>query len=579
MTGLVQISKGAIAPENLFSKETRLFFEIRPPQRRFKWAKQQIDDLWRDIRRAYRKNPDPKNPDSYFLGTLLLVPLTDGHVSVIDGQQRIATISILLAVLRDCCKEYPDLRMRADGIQQLISRVDNDGNRVGPLVVTLQDPDNEVYIDIVKEFGSTVSASSQSGLLGAAAKKLSDHVKDHLEELDASDRQQELRQLCEYIQTKIKFLPLEVGSEGEGYLVFDTTNTRGMRLSPSEALKGRLATIAREDGDLSTELIERWNAAAMKLEAAELRIDAMDDYLHAIWCSREGYTTKRTLDRISDKLTKIDKLREFVRDVESYCPSYLAVVAPRGKSLLSENLYDLKRLNVQSNSFLTMVHKHSRNRFEDAVDLVLSLQIRNVTMGSHQPNEYEKDWPNWAIDVRNGNTEKAFAEIRNRMVADEEFQEQFESEPVVSPATAHHLLRRLDPINRPGSGVQPIEVHVEHILPKSVVAKLVGGKNLTPNVKHWIVDLVHDIPDTADEKYVLGKGLERLLYMLGNQALLDGKANSGARDLPFGGKRDFYREQALKLTRALAGNEKWGESEILARQREMAKRAPLIWPK
>lgn len=224
MPPLVRISEGAIAPNSLFSETTGLLFEIRPPQRRFKWKKQQVDQLWEDILTAYKGNRD-----SYFLGTLLLVPIEDGKVSVIDGQQRIATLSILLAVLRDQCKDYPDLTVRADGIQRLISRVDNDGNPVGSLVVTLQEPDNQVYIDIVKQLGSTRSTFPQSGLLSVAVKRLTLHVTQHI---NVPNAQESLRGLCEYIQTEIMFLPLEVRNEGEGYLVFDTTNTRGVRLSP-----------------------------------------------------------------------------------------------------------------------------------------------------------------------------------------------------------------------------------------------------------------------------------------------------------------------------------------------------------
>ena len=187
------------------------------------------------------------------------------------------------------------------------------------MVVTLQDPDNQVYKGLVKEHGSTKSLPFQQNLLSRAVKRLTDKVEQHI---NVPHREESLRSLCEYIQSKIMFLPLEVRSEGEGYLVFDTTNTRGLRASPSEALKARLATIAREDNDLSEELITKWNDAATKLENAGQPIDAMDDYIHAIWCSTEGYTPKRTLDRIASRLTQLNRLRAFVEDLDSYCDSY-----------------------------------------------------------------------------------------------------------------------------------------------------------------------------------------------------------------------------------------------------------------
>ena len=228
--------------------------------------------------------------------------------------------------------------------------------------------------------------------------------------------------------------------------MFDRTNTRGLRLTPSEGLKARLATIARQDTSLSIELIEKWKTTATKFENAGLPIDAMDDYLHAIMCWREGYTAKRTLDRFVSKLTKSDDLRDFVKDfvsdLEYYRDSYLAVVTPSKKSSLSEDLKDLRGLNVQSHSFLTMVHRHFQSKFAEAVSLVLSLQIRNVTIGPYQANRYEKDWREWAGLVREGSIDAAFTEIRNKLVSDNDFKRQFEKEEVVSPLTVRHLLRR-----------------------------------------------------------------------------------------------------------------------------------------
>ena len=573
MPTLVKISGAATSTSGLFSETNNaLLFEIRPPQRRFKWRNRQIDQLWQDIVAAYKANRA-----SYFLGTLLLVRSDDSpRVSVIDGQQRITTLSLLLAVLRDYCRQFDGLQTRADGIQRLIARVDNDGRPVGPLVVTLQEPDNAVFVKLVDNPGSTKRALSQKDLLSRAVERLTVHVEEHIA---VPDREERLRKLCEYIQERIEFLPIEVGSESEGFLVFDTTNTRGLRPSPAEALKARLATTAREDKNLSEDLMRGWNAAAVKLEGAGLGIDAMVDFIHAIWSSKEGYTPKRTLDTIAPQLAEHYRLREFVRDLGIYCDSYLAVVAPQANGSLTEDIRDLNFLNVQSRSLLMAVHKNSPDRFEKAVDLVLSLQIRNVTVGPQQANEYEKNWPEWAVNVRDGRTEEALEDIRSRLVPDEEFRRRFEAERVRSPRTVRHLLRRLDPISRPGSGVQPVDVDVEHVLPRSLVEKLMKDKKLTKNVRNWIVDLGHEVPNTTAEKQALARLLEPYLNMLGNQALLNDKVNRGAKDLPFPKKKVLYSKQALELTKGLAKHDNWGLERISERQKQLAKQAVNIWRK
>ena len=574
MPKLIRISDDAVSLMSLFSASEGLLFEIHPPQRRFKWREPQIVQLWNDLTKAYTDERA-----SYFLGNLLLVDLGDNRVSVIDGQQRLTTVSILLAVLRDACLEFPDLSVRAANIQQLLTRVDIDGRPVGATVVTPQDPDKHIYVDLIREYGSTGIEVTRGGLLADACRNLTQMLKEHLTGKEGSEKQQALQSLSDYVLANVGLLPIAVQDEPQGYLVFDTSNTRGLRLSPSEALKARLVVIAREDTDLAGELMQRWNAAATKLDNAGRPIDAMDDYLRTILSSRRGHIAKRSLDRIASAIDTTDALKEVIQDLATYIDSFLAVVAPDGQAALREDLRDLRSLNNQSVVFLTMVHKHYPKLFARAVSLVLSLQIRNITFGTDSPNAYERSWPNWARLVRNGEVDRAFDEMQARIRGDDEFRAAFEIATAVSTATVRHVLRRLDPISRPGSGVQPMEVDVEHVMPKSVVSKLTEDKRLTPSVRQWIEDLGYEIPETPEDKKEMGHKFGQWLNMLGNQALLNEKANRGLRDRPFADKKIFYGRQALKLTEELASNEQWAESQILERQKRMAKEAPSIWRK
>ena len=577
MPALIKISDGAISTTKLFTETNNLLFEIKPPQRRFKWTKRQVDQLWNDIHTAYSTNRD-----SYFLGSLLLVQSADSErVEVIDGQQRITTLSILLAVLRDQCQEFPGLSSRANTLQRHISRVDHDDRPVGALVVKLQDPDDAIYEKLVRDHGSTATIVSQkdpplNDLLSKAARTLTEHVKKFLEPANPEHR---LREFCNFVQDNVRFLPLEVRNEAEAYLVFDTTNTRGMRLSPSEALKGRLATKARENSDLSARLISKWNVTARNLENAGLSINAMDNYLHSVWSAREGYTKKSALDRISEKLSTNDDFKNFIDELEAYSSSYITVAARKEDSSLFRDLRDLRNLNVQCYSFLTMVHKHTNSRFKDAVDLVLTLQIRNVTIGNYQANDYEKDWPKWAGLVREGKLQQAFDEIRSKIISDDEFRRSFEKKPIPSAIVARHLLRRLEAHSVTGSGMTPFEVDVEHVMPKSLVGKLIHDKKLTKNAMRWLEDLEIEIPLTTPQKLTIGKNLDTYLNMLGNQALLNITKNRGAKDLRFSEKTKLYDTQALDSTKSLTLYGKWGPKQIEARQRDMAQRAPSIWAK
>ena len=260
----ITLEQDAVSIKGLFSNAgyNRLFV-VKAPQRRYRWAKEQVKQLWEDI-----CNAREKGLPWYFLGTVLLEPLSDKFVSIIDGQQRIGTISLLLAVLRDLCQAVGDEEHNYRGydLQKLIARVDNSGKPIGDLVVKLQDPDNAKYYDLVRMQGSTATLptpdSKQERVLINTI-ELKDMIQARLDEQAAQGNDNELAQLCDYVLDSIKFLPIEVTSEEQAYLVFDTTNTRGLPLSPGESLKARLAVVSRNDPELARKLVEEWDSAAI----------------------------------------------------------------------------------------------------------------------------------------------------------------------------------------------------------------------------------------------------------------------------------------------------------------------------
>ena len=125
----------------------------------------------------------------------------------------------------------------------------------------------------------------------------------------------------------------------------------------------------------------------------------------------------------------------------------------------------------------------------------------------------------------------------------------------------------------------PVAVDVEHILPKGVVNKLKGKKSLTKNAIWWIEHLGFEKPVTDQEKEELAMTISSWLFRLGNQALLNDKANRGAQDNPFDKKKVYYQKQALQLTNTLSNLEEWKFAQINARQKEIASRAVKIWAK
>ena len=226
-----------------------------------------------------------------------------------------------------------------------------------------------------------------------------------------------------------------------------------------------------------------------------------------------------------------------------------------------------------------MVHTHAHARFDEAVQLTLSLQIRNITIGNKRPNAYEKSWPYWAQLSRRNKVQDAFDEIRDLMVPDGEFIDLFKRAEIESSNTARHLLRKLDPISSNGSGVLPYEVDREHIFPISVASKLINRRTITKNAREWIEAMGYDIPSMVVQRDTLGLKLKSYCNMLGNQALLNLSKNRKGKDKQFSVKKEYYNDQVLELTKRLGDLTEGDVTRIEERQCEMAERAPSIWRK
>lgn len=100
------MSKDIFAPESLNIEQifgnTDSFYQMPIYQRPYSWDKERVEQLWYDIVEAYKNNlENPEQDSNYFLGSLVVVKNRQGGYDVVDGQQRMTTLTILFCVFRD----------------------------------------------------------------------------------------------------------------------------------------------------------------------------------------------------------------------------------------------------------------------------------------------------------------------------------------------------------------------------------------------------------------------------------------------------------------------------------------------
>jgi hypothetical protein len=211
-------------------------------QRPYTWSEREVRQLIEDLRRAY-----DRGATFYFIGQIVLVK-NHGKLEISDGQQRLATMTMIMAYVRD------RLPGRAKHFQQLI--MDGDQPRL-----MLRDEDASFYRGYVQEPGRMAEMARHTeigieskDLLCAAART----IESELREID--DR--ELDAFMSYVARACTLNVVDADERGCAQTVFNSLNYRGSPLSGADIIKSDLI----ENSKLSS---QEADAAARKWEQIE----------------------------------------------------------------------------------------------------------------------------------------------------------------------------------------------------------------------------------------------------------------------------------------------------------------------
>ncbi|MDS0261494.1 DUF262 domain-containing HNH endonuclease family protein [Haloarcula sp. S1CR25-12] len=220
------------------------YFEVPPYQRNYSWEKEHVNDLWSDLVEAVEMDRD------HYIGTFLLMDAEENEGAshkIIDGQQRLTTLTILLFEIQEVLDEYGEentaRQIRGDYIA-----------RFGEQKLTLAGDDERFFRRTIlenvlnasrkgqreDELSDTDTDSPSQGRLLKAKKTLRENLsKNELEKISVDDPLEFYKALYQ----KIRSLPLleyTVGSRSEAARIFQTVNDRGKDLTDLEITKSYL---------------------------------------------------------------------------------------------------------------------------------------------------------------------------------------------------------------------------------------------------------------------------------------------------------------------------------------------------
>ena len=232
-------------------------FEIPPYQRPYAWAEEQARELLDDLLDAM-DNQDVSG-GLYFLGSIVLVKLpTEALARVIDGQQRLTTLTILLSVLRDLTTDF---ELRIERRVYVYQRASADKGLKDQYRLLLRERDRPFFLKYVQNPDATNNLPDVSKLEGSQ-KRIAENAKvlrAQLEGLPEDRRNALIAFLIQHCYLVVVAVPTAEAARR----IFTVLNARGLDLTPTDILKAELLERAGNANEAS--LANRWEQVEQAL--------------------------------------------------------------------------------------------------------------------------------------------------------------------------------------------------------------------------------------------------------------------------------------------------------------------------
>lgn len=530
-------------------------------QRSYSWGEAEVAELWNDLQKA-----KAAGAHEYFLGSIVTTRSTAlGRQLVIDGQQRLATISLLYAAMRDVLRERAD--ERADDIERdFLGRKDIATRKRLPKL-TLNADDNEYYISLID--AKPINATRESHRrLQYAYDYLHVKMDELIEGLDANSWQAPLIELHTFVLENAMVIDVHVPDENRSFVIFETLNDRGLNLNTADLLKNHLFGTAGFERIEETK--RRWSEMIGALGSADSG-DVHDDFLRHYWSSTTGTgRVKALFSEIRDTVGTPEHAVTLATSLAESAPLWAGMFDvdsdfwKKLKPATKERLRVLNGLKVEQCRplLLAAMRRFSPGEIDLLVTCILNWTIRWFVAGGGSAGVTERLYAETGKKVTDGTittAQQVVHEFQEKVPSDTDFERAFSVVTVRRGWLARYYLHALEKKQREGTSSPELtpsqdweEANLEHVLPKSFESA------------NW--------PQFTPESHAAW------YLSLGNQAILAKDENEEIGNESFLIKAPVLAASSLELTAEIGRAQDWTAAAIRDRQDRLGALAIRTWP-
>ncbi len=316
------------------------FYRIPRFQRPYSWDRTNVEEFWNDA--------VAENEAQYFIGNFVVYE-DKGAMGVVDGQQRLTTITLLLCAVRNAFQRE-GLENLAKGVHGLIERRYISDQRYYVLQTETSYPYFQEY---VQKFGDKPGIPPEVGPEEELLKQAFDYFKSNLDEIvehtkrlpNLSEQKRKSRIQDDLVRIRDKVLNLKLiytalDNDDDAYIIFETLNTRGKDLTLSDLVKSHLARLLKPTNSGVDLAKDKWNKIHGTFEASQADI-SVSTFLHHFWLSRFEYITEKKLFKALRKRIKKEDAGDFLDDLITESEIYRYRHEPTSKSWEKEE-YEIR---------------------------------------------------------------------------------------------------------------------------------------------------------------------------------------------------------------------------------------------
>ena len=522
----------------------QICYEIPPYQRPYSWEKENIQQLLEDVWEAFASQDA-----EYFIGSLITIEKErDRRYDVVDGQQRLTSLNLIFARLRD---HITDPAAKAELGKRILPQNPLTGESETPRLI-LRKRDQGFFRRHVLDSAPLVPAGS--------LEPPQRHIAENLETVDAfcaGKSQVQLKHFADYLLRKVFVVFVTTHSWQSAYRLFNVLNARGMSLSNADLIKNTLFGLLGSETRRSTELEDRW------LELEEMiGLERLDTFFGHHRTSAVAAKARGTLHEEFEPLIRASGNGpfEFLDTVINSAKNYLRIV--EGGFLDAGAIRALRGLmRVEYDEWIPPLLAFLNRPVSGLEESEFVISLEKITM------------QNWVrrlgrtarltvyyqliAAIRSGAGAEEIWEKFRRNAQNAEFLSLLGGELYGKPFDAAVLLR------------------LEEAFQDESVTKTFSGR----------VTIEHVLTQALKDKYWRDRFLPEVhatwVHRLGNLALLSGSKNYKAQYFDFDRKRAIYTDRNKRVsfdsTKEICEQPEWNEETIRRRHERMLALAAQTW--